>query len=139
MSKLIKNILLSLAVFVGLSTSFTACSNQSNKNNSAVEESNTTKPEREAGNRKPQVNMGNNNNNTAEESVYKDGETITLAEGTKLKYSADGNHEIIEKGEGTVLIFKKITEEDLKKLEPSTRAMVERQMAADPNGFALIY
>lgn len=138
MSKLIKNILLSLAVFVGLSTSFTACSNQSNKNNSAVEESNTTKPEREAGNRKPQVNMGNNNN-TAEESVYKDGETITLAEGTKLKYSADGNHEIIEKGEGTVLIFKKITEEDLKKLEPSTRAMVERQMAADPNGFALIY
>ena len=127
MSKLIKNILLSLAVFVGLSTSFTACGNQNNNNNSAVGDSNTTKPERETGNRKPQVNMGNNN--TTEESVYKDGEIITLAEGTKLKYSADGNHEIIEKGEGTVLIFKKVTEEDLKKLEPETRAMVERQMA----------
>ncbi len=139
MSKLIKNILLSLAVFVGLSTSFTACGNQNNNNNnnSAVGDSNTTKPERETGNRKPQVNMGNNN--TTEKSVYKDGEIITLAEGTKLKYSADGNHEIIEKGEGTVLIFKKVTEEDLKKLEPETRAMVERQMAADPNGFALIY
>ncbi len=38
-----------------------------------------------------------------------------------------------------MLIFKKVTEEDLKKLEPETRAMVERQMAADSNGFALIY
>ena len=51
MSKLIKNILLSLAVFVGLSTSFTACGNQNNNNNnnSAVGDSNTTKPERETG------------------------------------------------------------------------------------------
>lgn len=112
MSKLIKNILLSLAVFVGLSTSFTACGNQNNNNNSAVGDSNTTKPERETGNRKPQVNMGNNN--TTEESVYKDGEIITLAEGTKLKYSADGNHEIIEKVKELCLYLKRLQKKILK-------------------------
>lgn len=135
MNKLIKNILLSAALFAGLTTSFMSCGG--NQQNNVTQNSNTNKTDREIGNRKPQVNMGDVNQSN--ESVYKDGEIVTLAEGTKLKYNANGNHEILEKGEGTVIIFKTVTQEDLQKLDPNAKAMVERQMSSDPNGFALIY
>lgn len=141
MSKRIKNILASLLVATALTTSFTSCG--SSKSENTTEQSQTqqqTNSDRDTGGRKPQVNIGNQTtDDTATESIYKDGEVVTLADGSKIKYNANGDHELLEQGDGIVIIFKNVTEEQLSSLDGDKRAMVERQMQSDPNGFALIY
>lgn len=87
--------------------------------------------------RKPQVSEGKDQQETT--SVYKDGEIVSLADGSKIKYNANGDHEIIEQGDGKVIVFKNVTDDVLNSLNDDERAMVERQMESDPNGFALIY
>ena len=56
-----------------------------------------------------------------------------------MKYDENGNHEIVEQGEGKVIIFKTVTQDELDSLEPNQKALVERQMQSDPNGFSLVY
>lgn len=128
MRRKILKVLCSLMLVFGLASNLISCG-------SSKESTQQTEQGRHS--RKPQVSAGNNQQETT--SIYKDGEIVTLADGSKIKYSASGNHEIIEEGEGRVIIFKNVNDEVLNSLNDDERAMVERQMESDPNGFALIY
>lgn len=124
----ILKILSSLLLVSFISLNFVGCSSESQQE------------EHTRVSRKPQVSVGSNSNSENQtESLYKHGEIITLADGSKLKYDENGNHEIVEQGEGKVIIFKTVTEDELNSLEPNQKALVERQMQSDPNGFSLIY
>lgn len=125
MSKSISRILSSILIISSISLNLIACGTTSNENDPS------TRPSR-----KPQVSTGEDIQN---ESIYTDGEIITLADRSKLKYDKNGNHEIIEQGDGKVIIFKTVTAEELDSLTDSQRSLVERQMQSDPNGFALVY
>lgn len=143
MNKTIRNVLASLILVSSVSLSFISCgsnnSNSNSGNNTTVEQENKN-PDRGGGGRKPQVDIsGNTQDSSAGQKLYKDGEIVSLADGSKIKYSENGDHELIEKGDGTVIIFKNVTKEDLNNLTDDQRAMVERQMETDPNGFSLIY
>ena len=134
MKKGISKIICSLAILSAISLNFVSCGN-SNKSN--VE----NKPQSTRPSRKAQVSMGDLNNaqNDKTQSLYSDGEIVSLADGSKLKYSVDGNHEIVEQGDGLIIIFKNVKDEDLGKLDANQRELVRRQMESDPNGFSLIY
>lgn len=124
----ILKILSSLLLVSSISLNFVGCSSQSQQ-----EEHNRVS-------RKPQVSIGGTSDSeTQTESLYTHGEIITLADGSKLKYDENGNHEIVEQGEGKVIIFKTVTQDELDSLEPNQKSLVERQMQSDPNGFSLIY
>lgn len=131
MKNKILKVLCSLLLVSSFSFTFTSCNNSTKTEQPGT---NNTRPSR-----KPQVTMSENNLNKTQESVYSHGEIVTLVDGSKLKYDQDGNHEILEKGEGTVFIFKKMTQTDMEKLTPEQKIMIERQMKADPKGFLVIY
>ena len=131
MHKKIIKILSSMLLVSTMCFSFVSCGGSNNSN--TTQDNSTSRPSR-----KPQVTTGENTENQVP-SLYKDGEIVSLADGTKLKYSTNGDHEIIEKGDGKVLIFKHIKQEDLDSLDENQRSLIERQMKSDPNGFALIY
>lgn len=129
MKNKILKVLCSLLLASSVSLAFTSCNNAPK-----TEQPNTnTRPSR-----KPQVSFGGNTENK-NESVYAHGEIISLVDGSKLKYDQEGNHELLEKGEGTVVIFKKTSQDDIDKLTPEQKTMIERQMKSDPNGFLVIY
>lgn len=130
MKNKILKILSSLLLVSSISLSFTGCNN---KTTQEQQPNTTTRPSR-----KPQVNLNSNNLNK-DESVYADGEIINLVDGSKLKYSVDGNHQLLEQGDGKVIIFKTTSQEDINKLTPEQKTMVERQKSSDPNGFLVIY
>lgn len=135
MKNKILNVLCSLLLVSSVSFGVTSCNNSTKPEQPST--TNNTRPSR-----KPQVSLGENTSTNIQnknESVYTHGEIINLVDGSKLKYDENGNHELIEKGEGTVIIFKKVTQGDLDKLTPEQKIMVERQMKADPNGFLVIY
>lgn len=126
MRRKILKVLCSLILVSGLASNLISCGS-----------SNETTQQSGRHSRKPQVSAGNTQQETT--SVYKDGEIVSLADGSKIKYNANGDHEIIEQGDGKVIIFKNVTDDVLNSLNDDERAMVERQMESDPNGFALIY
>ncbi len=128
MKNKIFKILSSLVLVSAMGLSMTSCTNQNNTNQTQKSESDRTS-------RRPQVSSGS----SSAEKIYTQGEVVTLADGSKLKYDENGNHEIVERGSGKIIIFKKVTEEELNSLDGNQRALVERQMNADPNGFSLIY
>lgn len=129
-TKILK-VLCSLLLASSVSFAFTSCNNSTK----TEQPSTNSRPSR-----KPQVSIGKNTNTSNKnESVYTHGEIISLVDGSKLKYDQDGNHELLEKGEGTVVIFKKTDQNDIDKLTPEQKIMIERQMKVDPNGFLVIY
>lgn len=130
MKNKILKVLCSLLLASSVSLAFTSCNNTPK---TEQPNTNTTRPSR-----KPQVSFGGNTQNK-NESVYAHGEIINLVDGSKLKYDQEGNHELLEKGEGTVVIFKKTSQDDIDKLTPEQKIMIERQMKADPKGFLVIY
>lgn len=129
MKKGIFKILASMLLALSMVMSFTGCFN--NNNQTTTQESS-----RDRVSRKAQVSTDNTN---FTESLYQDGEIISLADGSKLKYNKDGNHELLQKGSGKIIIFKKVTQDELNELTGEQRAIVERQMQSDPNGFSVIY
>lgn len=134
MRKGISKIICSLALLSAISLNFVSCGNSSN---SEVE--NTTQQQTRPS-RKPQVSGADSDiKDEKTQSLYSDGEVISLADGSKLKYSADGNHEVVEQGDGLIIIFKNVKDEDLEKLDANQRELVRRQMESEPNGFSLIY
>ncbi len=144
MNKRIKNILTSLLVASTLSVSLIACgSNKQNDttNNNTTNQTQTTTGDRNPGNRKPQASIPGqtSQDSTSDQQVYKDGEIVTLVDGSKIKYSSSGEHEILEEGTGKVLIFKTLTDSDLESLTDEQKAQVKRQMESEPNGFTVIY
>lgn len=144
MNKTIRNVLASLMVVSALSFSFTSCgssnSNSNSGNNNTTVEQPDKNSDRDTGGRKPQVSISENTQDlSSNDPIYKDGEVVSLADGSKIKYSADGNHEVLEQGDGIVIVFKTVTDDDLNNLTDDQKAMVQRQMESDPNGFALIY
>ena len=128
MRRKILKVLCSLMLVSGLASNLISCGSS---------EESTQQTESGRHSRKPQVSAGNDQQETT--SIYEDGEIISLADGSKIKYDANGNHELIEEGEGKVIIFKNVTDDVLNSITDDERAMVERQMKSDPNGFALIY
>lgn len=126
MRRKILKVLCSLMLVSGLASNLISCGS-----------SNETTQQSGRHSRKPQVSAGKDQQETT--SVYKDGEIVSLADGSKIKYNANGDHEIIEQGDGKVIVFKNVTDDVLNSLNDDERAMVERQMESDPNGFALIY
>lgn len=130
MKKGIVKILASMLLASSMVMSFTGCFNNNNNKTTTQESS------RDRVSRKPQVSVDNTNST---ESLYQDGEIISLADGSKLKYNKDGNHELLQKGSGKIIIFKKVTQAELNELTGEQRAIVERQMQSDPNGFSVIY
>ncbi len=128
--KIFSSIILSSIILLNL----VACNNNTKTNNETKKPVTETKQEHSRPSRKPQVSIGKNESN-----LYSDGEIVSLADGSKIKYSNDGNHEIVQKGDGQIIIFKNVSDADLEKLEPNQRELVKRQMKADPNGFSLIY
>lgn len=134
MKKNILKILSSIMLVSIVSANLVSCNNNTKTESPATE----SKQESNRYSRKPQVSMGQSDNNTTQ-SLYTNGEVISLADGSKIKYSDDGNHEIIEQGDGVILIFKNVSDADLEKLEPNQRELVKRQMKADPKGFSLVY
>lgn len=134
MRKGISKIICALALLSAISLNFVSCGNSSN---SEVE--NTTQQQTRPS-RKPQVSGADSDiKDEKTQSLYSDGEVISLADGSKLKYSADGNHEVVEQGDGLIIIFKNVKDEDLEKLDANQRELVRRQMESEPNGFSLIY
>ena len=133
MKKNILKIFSSLMLGAFIFTNFAACG-QEEKNKVQTEQ----KPETNRHSRTPKVNTGMDTA-AKEEKLYKDGEIVTLADGSKLKYKENGNHEIIEKGQGKVIIFKTVTEKELSELDDNQRALIERQMKSDENGFYVVY
>lgn len=123
--------LASILIASTMAVSFTGCSNNTNKSTTQNNSS------RDRVSRKPQVSM--ENNLYPDQPIYQDGEIISLADGSKIKYKKDGNHELLEKGSGKVIIFKKIVSSELDELTDEQKAIVRRQMQSDPNGFTLLY
>ena len=135
MKKNVLKIVYSLMLGSLIFSNFTACGSQKNVENKPAQEENKQSNRHS---RTPQVNGGNLDTSKGEK-IYKDGEIVTLADGSKIKYSEDGNHEIIEQGQGKVIIFKTVTEEELSALDDNQRSLVERQMEADSKGFTVVY
>lgn len=132
MKKGILKFLSAILLVSSFSSTFVACTSNQKDKPSTTESTG----HRDRVSRKPQVTSDNSKLN---QYIYQDGEIVSLADGSKLKYNYDGNHEILEKGSGKIIVFKKVTKEELDSLTGEERAMVERQMQADPNGFALLY
>lgn len=132
MKNRILKILSVVALVSTVGTGVVSCTNQ-NQNTQQTQDVDQSRTSR-----KPQVSSGNSSD-ISTEKVYSQGEIVTLADGSKLKYDESGNHEIVEQGSGKIIIFKKVTQEELDSLDASQKSMVERQMKSDPNGFSLIY
>lgn len=132
MKNKILKILSAIALVSIIGAGVTSCTTQ-NQNTQQTQETDQNRTSR-----KPQVSAGNSSD-TQTEKVYSQDEIVTLADGSKLKYDENGNHEIIEQGSGKIIIFKKVTQDELNALDANQKSMVERQMKSDPNGFSLIY
>lgn len=139
MKKNVLKILSSIVLGTCILSNFAACGNTNSDTKTTQEQK---KEESGRHSRTPQVNsekLGDKSTTSSSEKIYKDGEVVTLADGSKIKYNENGDHEILEKGQGKVIIFKNVTESELESLTDSQRSLVKRQMKNDPKGFSVIY